>query len=83
MISTINDLNHKGNRGENMNVKEMKQKDQTTNHAIYSRPAGPALDPSIPKTENPAIHPTYAREEDNHQLPLPEDGDFREYYRLR
>ena len=66
-----------------MKLNEMKQKDQKTNHAIYSSPTGPALDPSIPKTEAPAIHSTFAREEDIHRLPLPEEGDFREYYRLR
>jgi hypothetical protein len=83
MISTINDLNHRGNRGEKMNLKEMKQTDKNSNHLIHSSPAGPALDPSISKTEGPPIHPTFGREEDNHRLPLPEDGDFREYYRLR
>ena len=66
-----------------MNLKEMNQTDKITNHLIHSGPAGPALDPSIPKTEDPAIHPTFPREEDVHRLPIPEDGDFREYYRLR
>jgi hypothetical protein len=66
-----------------MNQKEIRQKDPKTIHGFYSRPAGSASDPSIPNTEDPAIHPSFIREEDNHRLPFPEDGDFREYYRLR
>ena len=83
MISTINDLNHKGNRGEKMNLQEMKRTDQKTNRLLYSRPAGSAFDPSIPKTEDAVLHPTFGQEEKPFRRPFPEDEDFREYYRLR
>ena len=66
-----------------MNPDKMRESNKKTNNLIRTSPAGPAFDPSIPKTEDPALHPTFGREEDLPRLPLPEDGDFREYYRLR
>jgi len=66
-----------------MTLLKMKEPDKKTNHLIHFSPAGPAFEPSIPITKGTALHPPFSRTEKLPSCPLPEDEDFREYYRLR